>query len=159
MKEKIRTLQADIRKQLGKIQICKAELQTYVQREGSLKNPDNYQKATIGYYLHNFYNGCENIFSLIAKAFENNIESHQWHKSLLERMTLEIKDIRPQVIDDDLCQRLDMFRGFRHIFRNCYSFELDWKRQRLVFKEFNGACKSFNSAIDAFLKKIDLMID
>ena len=158
MKEKIKILQANIKRQMSKLEKCNNELEIYVRNKNIRKSVDNYDKATIGFYLHNFYNGCENIFTLIARTFENNIEPQTWHRSVLERMSLDIKGIRPAVIDEELVSLLDNFRGFRHVFRHCYSFELDWNRERIVLEQFHNTFTKFKAAIDTFLGVLDKII-
>ena len=64
------------------------------------------EKAAISYNLHNFYNGCENIFRMISDYYENILMAGRFHKDLLERMTLEIPKIRPCVITDELFECL-----------------------------------------------------
>ncbi len=159
MKEKIKLLEANIKQQMSKIEKCRNELESFVKGKNIKKGVNNYDKATIGFYLHNFYNGCENIFTLIARAFENNIEPQVWHRSLLERMCLDIEGVRPAVIDEKLCVLLDNFRGFRHVFRHCYSFELDWNRERIVLEQFSDTFVLFKSATKEFLIKLDEMVD
>ena len=157
MKEKLKLLSANIRQQMIKLEKCRKELDIYLKGKDIKKGVDNYDKATIGFYLHNFYNGCENIFTLIARAFENNIEPQVWHRALLERMCLDIEGVRPAVIDENLCLLLDNFRGFRHVFRHCYSFELDWNRQKVVLDQFPETYILFKNATEEFLKKVDDM--
>jgi hypothetical protein len=50
---------------------------------------------------------------------------------------------------------LDDFRGFRHVFRNCYSFELDWERERLVASRFRRAAALLHVQVNAFLGQIE----
>ena len=159
MKERIKILQANIRQQMLKLEKSKKELDIYLQKRNVNKKVDNYDKATIGYYLHNYYNGCENIFRLIARTFENNIEPQNWHRSLLERMSLEIEGIRPAAINEELVMLLDNFRGFRHVFRHCYSLELDWNREKIVMDQFPKTFKKFKSAINRFLGKLDKILE
>ena len=45
-----------------------------------------YDRAAVGYYLHCFYNGCENIFRAVARFFENDLTADSWHADLLKRM-------------------------------------------------------------------------
>lgn len=107
--------------------------------------------------MHCFYNACENIFLNIAKTFENNIEPQEWHKSILKRMKLDILEIRPAVISNNLYLILDEFRGFRHIFRHGYSFELDWEKEKLVADKFDKAVdllKNEMGSFKVFLRKI-----
>lgn len=113
-----------------------------------------YDRGAIGYILHNFYNGCENIFQSIARFFENELGLQRCHGDLLKRMRLEIPGFRPRVIDDELFRLLDDFRGFRHKFRQSYSFELDWEKERLVAQKLPKTMQLLRSQIDTFLAKL-----
>ncbi|MCB0099896.1 MAG: hypothetical protein KDE46_29390 [Caldilineaceae bacterium] len=48
-----------------------------------------------------------------------------WHQELLRQMTIEIPGIRPAVLSEENRNSLDEFRGFRHVVRNVYSYNLD----------------------------------
>lgn len=116
---------------------------------------NNYDKAAVGYLLHNFYNGCENIFKTIARFFENQLADGSWHKDLLRRMTLDIEGYRPGVISRELFLLLDDFRSFRHKFRHSYSFELDWVREKIVADKYSKTWKLFRTEIETFLNRLD----
>jgi len=88
MRERLELLAADIADDLRSIDRMKSEYDAYV-RGVDMGSPSVYEKATIGYYLHNFYNACENIFRSIAAAFENQIDPITWHSSVLKRMKLD----------------------------------------------------------------------
>jgi len=118
-----------------------------------------YDRGAIGYLLHNFYNGCENIFRRIAAFFENDIGADSWHADLLRRMRLQIDGYRPAVIDDELYRLLEDFRGFRNVFRNAYSFELDWERERLVAKRLERTASLLRVQVTAFLARLDEIDD
>ena len=96
MRERLEVLAADIADDLRSIDRMKTEYDTYV-REVDLGNPTVYERATIGYYLHNFYNACESIFRSIAVAFENQVDPITSHASALKRMKLDIPSVRPRV--------------------------------------------------------------
>jgi hypothetical protein len=155
MKEKIRILQANIKQQMSKLENSKNELEEHLRKKDLSTIVTNFDKAAIGFYLHNFYNGCENIFTLIARTFENTIDPQTWHRSILGRMNLEIEGIRPAVIDEELVRLLDNFRDFRHVFRHCYSFELDWNRERIVLEQFDYTFTKFKEAMDVFIGELD----
>ncbi|MGB9857741.1 MAG: hypothetical protein ACPLKX_06350 [Dictyoglomaceae bacterium] len=73
----------------------------------------------------NLYNAFEDLFSEISKSFENKIEDASFfHKELLRRMTLEIPGIRPKVLSKESFIILNELRGFRHIFRHAYTYEI-----------------------------------
>lgn len=87
----------------------------------------------LGYLLHNLYCALEDLFSEIAKIFENQIEDpSKYHKELLKRVSIEIPKIRPKVISKESFKILDELRGFRHVFRHSYSYELDPQKVKLL---------------------------
>ncbi len=78
-----------------------------------------------GYYLHNLYNAFENIFKLVAAAFENDIpDASQWHTLLLDRMGRNIEGIRPRLLSNESLECLDELHRFRHLFRHLYRYDL-----------------------------------
>lgn len=89
-------------------------------------NPETKEKTVyLAYNLHNLYNAFEDLFREIAKIFENEIESlDYYHKELLKRMTIEISGIRPKILSKESYAILDELRGFRHIFRHAYTYEI-----------------------------------
>ncbi len=147
---------ADVRDELAKIARLEAQ---FTSAEAHLSLPpeavSDYDRGAIGYLLHNFYNGCETIFRAIASFFENDLGPGTWHADVLRRMRLEIPGYRPVVIDEELYRLLEDFRGFRHVFRNCYSFELDWERERLVAYRFRRAATLLRIQIEHFLGELD----
>jgi hypothetical protein len=156
MKYDFELLKADILKELDNIKILESE---FSKIKKMLKLPADkisyYDRGAVGYILHSFYNGCENIFRSIALFFENDLGPQSWHKDLLKRMNLEIPGIRPQLVDDELYRLFDDFRGFRHKFRHLYSFELDWERECLVARKFPLTIKKFREQVNDFLKKLE----
>jgi uncharacterized protein YutE (UPF0331/DUF86 family) len=89
-------------------------------------NPETKEKTVyLAYNLHNLYNAFEDLFREIAKIFENEIENlDYYHKELLKRMTIEISGIRPKILSKESYAILDELRGFRHIFRHAYTYEI-----------------------------------
>jgi hypothetical protein len=83
----------------------------------------------LAYQLHNFYGACEQLFELIARAFENRIDTRQYHVDLLRRMRTEIEGIRPALIASaQLENDLNELRAFRHFFRHAYGIDLNRDR-------------------------------
>lgn len=152
----VELLKADVRDELDKIARLEEE---FAAAEEVLSRPAEslrfYDRAAIGYFLHSFYNGCENIFRSIATFFENDLDAEGWHSSLLKRMKLEIPGYRPAVIDEELYLLLDDFRSFRHVFRHSYAFELDWPRERLVALKFRPAAVLLRRQVLEFLDGLD----
>jgi hypothetical protein len=88
----------------------------------------------VAYALHNTYNALENSFDQISRTFENHIvDPVRWHRELMVKMFVEIPDVRPSVLPEAAQPMLNDLRGFRHIFRHGYDFQLDAsKLNRLV---------------------------
>ena len=159
MRYDIELLKADILDELKKLQQLTEEL---AEVESKLNLPaeevSSFERGAIGYILHNFYNGCENIFKSIARFFENDLSPQTWHQDLLKRMRLEVAGIRPQVINHELFRLLDDFRGFRHVFRHSYMFELDWERERLVARKLPQAFELIRRQLQSFLDQLDKIV-
>lgn len=156
MKYNLELLKADIYDELGKLERLEQEFSKVEKMiDLSAEKVSYIDRGAIGYLLHNFYNGCENIFRSIARFFENDLEPQDWHKDLLKRMNLEISGFRPKVIDKELYRLLDDFRAFRHKFRHSYAFELDWEKECLVAKKFPDTAKKFKNQINIFLSMLE----
>jgi hypothetical protein len=48
----------------------------------------------------------------------------EWHQDLLLQMSAEITTVRPAVISQEARRCLEEYRGFRHVVRNVYTFNL-----------------------------------
>ena len=97
---------------------------------------DDQDVIVVGYYLHNLYTAFEHLSSLVAAAFENQIEDRsQWHALLLRRMAQPVEGIRPRLFSEQTYYCLNELRGFRHVFRSAYTVRLDPNRLRLVFEK------------------------
>lgn len=84
---------------------------------------------SLAYKLHNLYSAYEDMFKLIARFFENQVEDFsRYHTDLLKRMSIEIEGIRPNILSEESFRVLDELRGFRHVFRHAYGYELDAER-------------------------------
>ncbi len=119
-----------------------------------------YDKAAIGSYIHGFYTGCEHIFRMISNFFENELDAQHWHADLLKRMKLEIPGVRPKVLTNDVIAELDIYRGFRHVFREAYGYELDWKRLKPLAERMpDVAGKTFAQIMRFAANLPDLLTD
>jgi uncharacterized protein YutE (UPF0331/DUF86 family) len=76
--------------------------------------------AAIATFLHNIYNGIENILKQILKAKGVDIpESAIWHKELLNL------SVSQGIISEKLSDQLYEYLTFRHFFVHAYGFMLD----------------------------------
>jgi hypothetical protein len=70
--------------------------------------------------LHNFYNGCERIFRIVASELNDALpDGYDWHKRLLERMAIAHEG-RPALISNQTARLLEKYLSFRHAVRNIY---------------------------------------
>ncbi|MBI5208278.1 MAG: hypothetical protein HY934_10905 [Candidatus Firestonebacteria bacterium] len=107
------------------------------------------ETSHLGYLLHNLYCAIEDLFQEIAKTFENNIEDlSKYHRELLKRMHIEIPSIRPKLLSNEAYTLLDELRGFRHIFRHSYDYELSSIKveniKEKVLNNWNNVQKDLN---------------
>jgi len=102
------------------------ELMEGMLKEIEVTQPSDREKTShLGYLLHNLYCAIEDLFQEIAKTFENRIEDvSKYHRELLKRMQLNMPGIRPRLLSKESYLFLDELRGFRHVFRHSYDYEL-----------------------------------
>ncbi len=76
--------------------------------------------AAIGTFLHNVYNGMENILKYIARLKSVEIaKSESWHKELLNLSASK------GIISQELSDQLYEYLTFRHFFIHSYGFMLE----------------------------------
>lgn len=92
----------------------------------SKQSGDDYYLDSVVLNLHGFYSGLERTFELIASSVDSSKPNDkEWHKTLLYQMAQEVPQVRPAVISEKSRNRLDEYRGFRHVVRNVYTFKFD----------------------------------
>lgn len=106
----------------------------------------------VAYRLHSLFTAFENIFSNIAKAFENQVSKESWHREVLQRMRLDLTPLRPAVIDAEAYEKLDELRRFRHVFRTSYGMDLDPLRLRVVLQRALELKPLYSAQIERFLE-------
>ena len=117
---------------------------------------DEFYIDSVALNLHGFYSGLERIFELIASVVDGNKpESKNWHKELLNLMASEVPTIRPAVISEAICSRLNDYRGFRHIVRNVYTFKFDPEKVKKLSKEITELFSKVSAELFAFADFLD----
>lgn len=110
---------------------------------------------SLAYKLHNLYSAYEDIFKLVARFFENQIEDFdRYHSDLLKRMSIEIEGIRPNVLSEESFRVLDELKGFRHVFRHAYGYELDAERVNKLAEKAIRLKQTFLKDYDDFKDKL-----
>ncbi len=98
--------------------------------------------AAIAVFLHNFYNGVENILKRICSYRQIETKgSPTWHKDLLKASS------EGQVISDELYLALSSYLSFRHFFIHSYSFILRWEELKPLVDELGNTLAQFKNEV------------
>ena len=83
---------------------------------GGFRLCDNEALRIIGSMLNDFYTFVENIAKTVAARVDGGIPGgDDWHRELLEQMSLPIPGLRPPLLSGDTVALLNKFRAFRHV--------------------------------------------
>lgn len=156
MKERIVILKSEIESDRKKLE--KLFIRFESSYNGFLKTKEYSKLVESAFYVGQIYTGFENIFKNIAKTFENDIEEDKWHKSLLERMTLGIEDIRPALLSEESFNCLNELMAFRHFFRHAYEMEIDKEKFKIVASKVSVVKDLFKKEIGKFLGFLDRLV-
>ena len=90
--------------------------------------PNEIELSALAATLHSFYTGVENIFKRVSVELDGEpLRGDAWHRELLMRMKTPTGH-RPALLSKELHDTLNEYLRFRHVFRNAYSFDLDWQK-------------------------------
>lgn len=118
-------------------------------------NDDRYVDAA-ALNLHAFYAGIERLFEHVARQVDDALpEGPSWHAELLAQMAAPVADVRPPVISNDLHALLDRYRGFRHVVRNAYTYNLDAGQIELLVADVGVAMTMAAVQLAAFADWLD----
>ncbi len=144
----------------GRIAQALADLDRVVSRAEMLRQKAE-QSGDDGYYdgvalnLHGFYAGVERIFEDISRNLDESVPSGpEWHRDLLIQMSAAIENIRPDVIKSQTRHVLDEYRGFSHVVRNVYTFNLRPSRLRELVHDLRGCYQMLHHDIQIFIEFI-----
>jgi hypothetical protein len=115
--------------------------------------PTEIELSALAALLHSFYTGVENIFKRVAIELDGQpVRGDAWHRELLLRMKAAGVDHRPALLSEELHDTLNEYLRFRHVFRNAYSFDLDWQKMSPLVLRIEETFKKLETALDDFLK-------
>ena len=106
--------------------------------------------------LHDYYACLERIFKLIASEIDDSIpQGESWHEELLKQMETEIKNTRPPILKAETANQLDEYRGFRHVVRNVYTFNLSRERIEPLVQKLPGLNEKLRKDVESFLSFLE----
>lgn len=75
--------------------------------------------------IHNVYNGIEDILLSLARDVDDDVPAgFSAHQAILDQMASEVAGTRPALLNLDLYEALTELKGFRHLVRHRYGFDL-----------------------------------
>lgn len=149
MKGAYLTISGRIRRELQELEQI-AERTMRIWQKAALSADDYYIDAT-AFNLHSLYAGIERIFEVIADGIDLvKPDGANWHHELLHQMTAEIPGIRPPVMSPEVRDKLDRYRGFRHVVRNVYTFKLDPQQMDVLVKNLKPTMEQVSQELLAF---------
>lgn len=107
------------------VQRCESAL------EHAASNPvdQDFYAAAAALHMHDFYNGLEQVFRMIAAEVDETVPNGgSCHRDLLTQMMIFLTDIRPAVLTRETVHHLDKYLRFRHLVRHAYALQLDVER-------------------------------
>ncbi len=145
----------------GRITTLMQELQNVVDRIALLsqkaqQTQDDGYLDGVALNLHSFYSGMERIFEDIARTVDDSVPSGPgWHADLLLQMVSGIANLRPAVIRVEAHACLDEYRGFRHVVRNVYTFNLRPARIKELSDGLPACWKAISEDLQKFIEFLD----
>jgi len=157
MREKIAILKSEIERDHKRLNII---FDKFEKSYSEFLNSNEYSKLVeSAFYVSQIYSAFENTFKNIARAFENSTEQDHWHKSLLERMSLDIQGIRPSLISEESFQCLNELRTFRHFFHHAYAIDIDKEKFKIVADKVYTIKGLFSEEIKRFFNFLNKLME
>ena len=147
----------------GRIRVDLQELARVVDRTGriwqqALAATDDYHVDATALNLHGFYAGLERLLEIIVDGVDQaKPAGARWHDDLLRQMAAEVPGVRPPVLSQETRERLDRYRGFRHVVRNVYTYNLDPEQIGMLVKQLAPTMARVSQDLAAFADFLEQM--
>jgi hypothetical protein len=156
MSERYGVIAARIRQELSDLELVvrRAERASAATRSSETDQDLFVDSAALN--LHDFYTGLERLFQHIATSIDGSMsEGREWHRDLLNQMSLELPQVRPQVLSAGAVGSLKDYLGFRHIVRHLYAIELEPERVNSLVSRLSTVFAQVRSELDEFTKFLE----
>ncbi len=105
--------------------------------------------AALGAFLHNYYNGIENIlkrFSIFLSQKPG--DSSHWHKELLRNSQEQ------GILSTDTYKTLTLYLSFRHFFSHAYAFNMEWYKVKPLVLDIHNSYSKVKNEIMYYLDNL-----
>jgi hypothetical protein len=117
-------------------------------------NADNQAKAAIGTFLMNFYVGVENVLKRICRGYYGHLpQGESWHREILEFAQTPPEN-KAAIFTKDIVDRLNPYRGFRHVFVSGYGFKLRLDLMASLCENADNLWRDIKQSLELFWNKI-----
>ena len=111
--------------------------------------------AAAAFEINRIYNILGKAFERLCETFENHlVKTGRYHDTLIERVTLDLKGIRPAFLPAEAVRDVRELKGFRHLFRHAYDLDLDPVRVTAAADNAARCVRSFDDWCAAFLATV-----
>lgn len=118
----------------------------------ALQPPNDIELSALGFFLHSFYSGLENIFKRIAIEIDGGSPQEEaWHRQLLDGMAAA-NEVRTAVISAALYDTLSEYLAFSHVVRQSYSFHLQWEKMAALVLNCEATMRSVEDELRVFFE-------
>jgi len=153
MEKKCEQLKTDVLDEIEAIEQVLKDLSCFTKKVNTDKI-DTPQKAAIGTFLMNFYIGVENIIKRISKEYYQSMpKGDSWHKELLV-LSYHPPQGKNPVFTQDIVDRLNPYRGFRHLFTSGYGFRLRPELMSSLINNIEPLWNDIKKALEEFREKL-----
>ena len=115
------------------------------------ETPTEIELSALAAMLHSFYTGIENLFKRVAVELDGQpVRGEAWHRDLLRQMTVA-GSVRTGWLSPELHEVLLDYLRFRHVFRNAYSFDLQWEKLAPLVLKAEATLARLERELDALL--------
>ena len=116
------------------------------------ETPSNIELSALAAMLHSFYTGIENIFKRVEVELDGDLPQGEfWHRELLKAMTRPREEYR-LVIPGSLRDQLREYLEFRHVFRQAYTFQLQWEKMASLVLNCERVFRSLEAELGTFFQ-------